>query len=295
MSAPDGPEDAVGAGYLWDSALRAKLIVRNYGFFTTGVSGDSPLERDPAATNVTVAAAANASLQGLTDPYFRGFDQRLPDYWRVKEWEREFDGFEKNDNLPNLELMRLAHDHFGSFAESLDGVNTIETQMADNDYSLGLIVEKVAHSKYAADTLIFVIEDDAQAGPDHVDAHRSPAYVVGPYVKQGAVISQSYNTVSVLRTIEEILGIKPLGLNDGLQAPMAAVFSPTQKNWTYTTRIPQSLRSTKLPLPPATDANTIPNSSGAEFNPAHDAAYWEEQTKGFDFSAEDRIDSDSLI
>ena len=294
VAAPDGPEDAVGAGYLWDSALRAKLVVRNYGFFTTGVSSDSPLERDPAAENVTVAVASNASLQGLTDPYFRGFDQRMPDYWRVKEWEREFDGFVKNGNLPNLELIRLAHDHFGTFAASLDGVNTIETQMADNDYSLGLIVEKVAHSKYAADTLIFVIEDDAQAGPDHVDAHRSPAFVVGPYVKQGALISQCYNTVSVLRTIEEILGIKPLGLNDALQAPMAAVFSPTQKSWTYTTRIPQSLRSTKLPLPPATDANTIPNSSGAEFKPAHDAAYWEEQTKGFDFSAEDRIDSEQF-
>lgn len=294
VSAPDGPEDAVGAGYLWDSALRAKLVVRNYGFFTTGVSEGSPLERDPAAKNVTVASASNALLQGLTDPYFRGFDQRLPDYWRVKEWEREFDGFVKNGNLPNLELVRLAHDHFGSFGASLDGVNTIETQMADNDYSLGLIVEKVAHSKYAADTLIFVIEDDAQAGPDHVDPHRSPAYVVGPYVKQGALISQSYNTVSLLRTIEEILGMKPLGLNDALQAPMAAVFSPTQKNWTYTTRIPQSLRSTQLPLPPATDANTIPNSSGAEFKPAHDSAYWEEQTKGFDFSAEDRIDAEQF-
>jgi hypothetical protein len=72
------------------------------------------------------------------------------------------------------------------------------------------------------------------------------------------------------------------------------VFSPTQKNWTYTTRIPQSLRSTQLPLPPATDANTIPNSSGAEFKPAHDAAYWEEQTKGFDFSAEDRINAEQF-
>jgi len=294
VSAPDGPEDAIGAGYLWDSALRAKLVVRNYGFFSAGASQDSPLERDPAAKKVTVSVAANASLQSVTDPYFRGFDQRMPDYWRVKEWEREFDGFVRNDDLPNLELIRLAHDHFGSFKESLDGVNTIETQMADNDYSLGLIVEKVAHSKYAADTLVFVVEDDAQAGPDHMDAHRSPTFVVGPYVKQGAVISQRYNTVSLLRTIEEILGMKPLGLNDALQAPMAAVFSPIQKNWTYTARVPQPLRSTQLPLPPPTIANTLPNSSGAEFKPTHNAAYWSEQTKGFDFSAEDRIDSEQF-
>lgn len=294
VAAPDGPEDAIGAGYLWDSALRAKLTVRNYGFFAARVETEGQLERDPAAKKITVAVATNERLHGVTDPYFHAFDQRMPDYWRFKEWEREFDGFVKDNNMPNLQLVRLAHDHFGDFAASLDGVNTVETQMADNDYSVGLLVEKVAHSKYAADTLIFVVEDDAQAGPDHVDAHRSCAFVVGPYVKQGPVISQRYNTVALLRTIEEILGMKPLGLNDALQAPMAAVFSPTQKNWTYTTRVPQSLRSTQLPLPPATGANTIPNSSGAEFKPAHDAAYWEEQTKGFDFSAEDRIDSEQF-
>src|SRR5262249_42864464 len=127
VAAPDGPDDAIGAGYLWDSALRARLTVRNYGFFTTRASGESPLERDPAAKNITVSVAGNAQLRGVTDPYFRGFDQRLPDYWRVQEWEREFDGFAKNDNLPNLELMRLAHDHFGDFAKSLDGVDTLET------------------------------------------------------------------------------------------------------------------------------------------------------------------------
>jgi YVTN family beta-propeller protein len=291
VAAPDGPEDAIGAGYLWDSAFRATLTVRNYGFFLTEASSDTPLERNPAAKRVRVAITNNARLQGVTDQFFRGFDQRLADYWRFKEWEREFDGFVKDGNLPNLSLVRLAHDHFGNFGSALDGVNTIETEMADNDYSLGLLVEKVARSKYAKDTLIFVIEDDAQNGPDHVDAHRSIAFVVGPYVKQGAVISQRFNTVSMLRTIEEVLGIKPLGLNDALQAPMAAVFSATQANWSYTAKVPQALRSTQLPLPAAIATKASAGHPEPAFKPTHDAAYWEEQTRRFDFTAEDRIDS----
>ena len=84
-----------------------------------------------------------------------------------------------HDNLPSLELVRLPHDHFGLFDEAVDGVNTVETEIADNDYAVGLLVEKVARSKYGKDTLIFVIEDDAQNGADHVDAHRSLALSQG--------------------------------------------------------------------------------------------------------------------
>ena len=76
-------------------------------------------------------------LQDITDPYFRSFDMRFADYWRFKEWEREFDEYVKHDNLPNLELLRLCHDHFGNFSEAQDGVNTVETMMADNDYARG--------------------------------------------------------------------------------------------------------------------------------------------------------------
>jgi len=166
-------------------------------------------------------------------------------------------------------------------------VNTVETMMADNDYALGLVLEKVAHSKYGKDTLVFVIEDDAQNGADHVDAHRSIAFVAGPYVKHRSVVSQYFTTVSMLRTIEDVLGIKPLGLNDAFQPPMAAVFSAREAAWTYTARIPAVLHTTQLPLPaPNSTAQVQPSI------PAHDAAYWAENTKGFDFSAEDRLDSD---
>ena len=292
VASPDGPEDESGAGYLWDSALRAGLTVRNYGFFCDDSRYEEPasspaaipLLHDPATGGTRVAFPASPHLLELTDPYFRSFDQRFPDYWRYKEWEREFDQFVKNDNLPNLELMWVNHDHFGTFGSAIDGVNTVETQMADNDYSIGLIVEKVAHSKYAGSTLIFMIEDDAQNGPDHVDAHRSLAFVVGPFVKQGALVSERYNTVSMLRTIEEVLGIRPLGLNDAVQSPMTEIFSSDVKSWTYQARVPAALRATKLPIPAAATANS--------YQLRHDAEYWEQQTSGMDFSAEDRLDSE---
>ena len=298
VSAPDGTEDESGAGYLWDSALRAKLTVRNYGFFanlahysSTPEGGPAvPLLHDPAATGVRVAFPTNPRLQEITDPYFRSFDMRFADYWRFKEWEREFDEYVKHDNLPNLELLRLPHDHFGNFSEAQDDVNTVETMMADNDYALGLVLEKIAHSKYAKDTLLFVIEDDAQNGADHVDAHRSIAFVAGPYVKHGAVVSQYFTTVSLLRTIEDVLGIKPLGLNDAFQPPMAEVFSTHQADWTYTARVPAILRTTKLPLP----APISGEKGGAMAVPAHNAAYWAEKTRGFDFSTEDKLDSESF-
>jgi DNA-binding beta-propeller fold protein YncE len=298
VSAPDGPEGESGAGYLWDAALRSNLTIRNYGFFVDlshyniipGSDPPIPLLHDPAASKTTVAVATKTNLQAVTDPYFRGFDQRFPDYWRFKEWEREFDNFAAHDNLPALELVRLAHDHLGLFSEAVDGVNTVETEIADNDYSLGLLVEKVAHSKYAKDTLIFVIEDDAQNGPDHVDAHRSLAFIVGPYVKQHALISRRFNTVTLLRTMEEVLGIKPLGLNDALQPPMAEVFSPQQAAWMYKAKVPAVLGTTQLPV-----AAQIPREkTGNGQVPAHDATYWANKTNGFDFSTEDKLDSEQF-
>ena len=100
----------------------------------------SPNLRQPALSNTPVAFPTKQALQNVTDPFFRGYDNKFPDFWRFKEWEREFDGYVKNGNLPSLELVRIMHDHFGNFGTAVDGVNTFETQMADNDYALGLIV-----------------------------------------------------------------------------------------------------------------------------------------------------------
>src|SRR6202022_5011010 len=103
------------------------------------------------------------------DPHFKGCDNAFPDFWREKEWEREFGEFEKNGKVPNLSFGRFMHDHMGNFTSAIDRVNTPETQQADNDYAVGKLVDRIAHSRYKEDTLIFVIEDDSQNGGDHVD------------------------------------------------------------------------------------------------------------------------------
>jgi len=169
-------------------------------------------------------------------------------------------------------------------------VNTPEIQKADNDYAVGLVIDKVAHSRFAHDTLIFVLEDDSQDGPDHVDAHRSTAYIVGPYVRHGAVVSTRYTTVNMLRTIEDILGVEHLNLHDGGVHPMADVFDLRRRHWTFAAAPSDILRtSTTLPLPaPLAGRRVRPLKS------THPASWWAERTKGFDFRAEDRIDAQAF-
>jgi DNA-binding beta-propeller fold protein YncE len=293
VAAPDGPGGAEGKGYIWDSALRSGLTIRNYGFFGDltryeAITGryQIPLEHEPFKSGHQVLYVDKAALMPVTDPYYYGFNQAFPDYWRFKEWEREFDGFVAKGQAPNLMMVRLAHDHTGSFKEGLDGINSVETELADNDYAVGLLIEKVSKSPFAKDTLIFVIEDDAQDGPDHVDAHRSIAFVAGPYVKHHAVVSKRYTTVSMLRTIEGVLGLQPMGINDALAAPMADVFDPAQADWTFTAEAPAVLRTTQLPLPPATAAD-----AGCPVKPPRSGGYWAAAMAGQDFSDEDRLDT----
>jgi DNA-binding beta-propeller fold protein YncE len=293
VAAPDGPNGEEGRGYLWDAALRAGLSLRNYGFFGDLVryetaTGEAQilLDPEPYRTQHKVFYVAKQALMDVTDPYFWGFNMAVPDYWRFKEWAREYDGYAASGSAPALTLLRLPHDHTGSFEQALDGVNSVETELADNDYALSLVVEKVAHGPFAKDTLVFVIEDDAQDGPDHVDAHRSIGFVVGPYVKQGAVVSRRYTTVNMLRTIEDVLGIGPMGLNDALAAPMAAAFDPKQADWTFAAEVPAVLRTTQLPLPPPTAAE-----AACPARAPHTAAYWAAAMKGQDFAEEDHLDT----
>jgi DNA-binding beta-propeller fold protein YncE len=174
------------------------------------------------------------------------------------------------------------HDHTGEFREAILGVNTPELQVADNDYAVGLLVEKIANSRYKDDTLIFVIEDDSQSGGDHVDSHRSIAFVVGPYVKHKAVVSAPYTTITMLRTMEEILGIGSINLNDSTANAMTGVFDTQQKEWSYKAVASNLLAGTQLPVPKQS-GSAIPH-------PTHDAAYWAAATRGMDFSVEDRVD-----
>jgi hypothetical protein len=277
---------------LWDSAFRANLTVRNYGFFVdctrySTADFNIPPLRDPFATNTVVAYPTSVSLTPYTDPYFRGFDNALPDFYRFKEWEREFDANYAKGGLPSLSLVRLMHDHTGNYDTAIDGVNVPESQVADNDYALGLLIQKIANSVYANDTLIFVIEDDAQDGGDHVDSHRSIAFVAGAYVKQGALVSTRYNTIDFVRTIEEVLGLPPLNLNDALARPMADIFNTTPSPWTFTAVPSPILYSTRLPLPPKPAGLIVPKST-------HDARYWARVMKGMNFQDEDRVDPEDF-
>jgi YVTN family beta-propeller protein len=295
VAAPDVAEEA-GAGYLWDGALRAGLKIRNYGFFVGNLGDSKAMSEEqlahPHAHDLPQAAPLKQALAPHTDPYFRGYDQNNADFYLYKEWEREFDEYAAKGELPNLSFVRFSHDHFGNYSTAKFGVNTVETQMADNDYAIGQLVEKVAKSPFRDNTLIFIVEDDAQNGPDHMDAHRSIAYVVGPYVKQGALVSEHYTTVSMLRTIEDILGIKPMGITDGLALPMTALFEKAKRPWRYTALVPEVLRTTALPLPERTADNSLPLDAQTTpyAKPRRDAAYWAAAMSGQDFSGEDKLD-----
>ncbi|HET9784469.1 MAG TPA: hypothetical protein VFP94_05840, partial [Terriglobales bacterium] len=183
--------------------------------------------------------------------------------------------------LPNLELIRMEHDHFGNFGDAVAGLNTPELQMADDDYSVGLLVQAVAHSRYRNDTLIFIVEDDAQNGGDHVDAHRSPVFIVGPYVRRHAVVSTPYDTVSLVRTMEAVLGLRPMNINDAGATPMSDVFDLQQSAWDYTATPSRYLFASTLPIP----------HTGPPLPSTHDGAYWARATRGMDFSVADHLDS----
>jgi hypothetical protein len=243
---------------------------------------------DPFASGIVQVAPLHPALAPLTDVYFRGYDQNYPDLWRYNEWKREFEQFVANGKLPSLSLFRISHDHMGSFGTALAGVNTPETQQADCDLALGRLIEAVANSHYAADTLIIVTEDDVQDGPDHVDSHRGPAYVVGPYVKQREVVSTRYNQVNALRTIEDILGTQHINLNTAFQRPMADVFDlHSSGEWTYAAEASTVLRTTTLAL--AAGDTGVKFAAGPNIKPKHNAAYWAKVTAGFDFSEADQV------
>lgn len=293
IASPDAKEDDLpGQGYLWNSALRAGLSVRNYGFandmpYDSGAPGAAPLSRRAFDERTRVFISDDRALAGVSDPYYRGFDQKFPDYWNVQEWMREFKQQETDKSMPALTLLRISHDHFGEFDKAIDGVNTVETEMADNDYALGLVAQRVAHSAFRDNTLIFVIEDDAQNGADHVSARRSLAYIIGPYVRHHAVVSSAYTTINMLRTIEDILHLAPMGLNDALATPMADAFDLNQTDWNYQAKASSVLKATALPIP----AEDFVPDALARACPVHTAAYWTRAMRGQDFEVEDHLDT----
>jgi hypothetical protein len=167
-------------------------------------------------------------------------------------------------------------------------VNTPETQQADDDLSVGRLVQAVSQSRYAADTLIIVTEDDCQDGPDHVDSHRATAYVVGPYVKQGAIVSTRFSQVNALRTIEDILGTQHINLNTAFQRPMADVFDIKSSGaWSYVAEASTVLTTTTVAQGPGGLGARL--AQGPMVKPKHGARYWARLTAGLDFSEADHV------
>lgn len=210
----DGAEAATPhSGYLWDAAARAHVSARNYGEFVSAGPTDAGT---PVSTTFD-------TLRRITDANYPTFDLKLSDVSRFAEWKREFDAYEASGTLPALEIVRFPRDHTAGTSR---GENTPQAMVADNDRAVGKLVDAVSHSKDWASSAIFVLEDDAQNGPDHVDEQRSTFYLASPYAK-GGLQHEHVTTVSVLKTIEMMLGMRPLSAYDAGALPMTDAFTPT--------------------------------------------------------------------
>lgn len=197
-------------GYIWDRCREAGVSYRSYGeFIELGEKKDDP------------GIAMVAALEGHFDPQFRSYDLDYPDVKRAARFIEELHGFEQAGEMPQFIVLRLPNDH--TFGQSR-GKPTPTAMVADNDLALGQLVEAVTKSKFWKDTAIFVVEDDAQNGSDHVDAHRTVALVISPYCKRHSVDSSMYSTSSMLRTMELVLGLKPMSQFDAAARPMYASF-----------------------------------------------------------------------
>jgi len=204
-------------GYIWDACNRAGVSVRSYGEFA-GRGEDDLHEVGEGVTRAMVPG-----LEGKVHPTYPPYDPSIRDAVRVDVWLEEFRQFEKTGELPRLSIIRLGNDHT---AGTRAGYPTPRAMIAENDLALGRVVEAISHSRFWKQSAIFVLEDDAQNGPDHVDAHRSVAFVISPYVKRGSVDSTLYTTSGMLRTMELILGLPPMSQYDAAATPMYAAFQP---------------------------------------------------------------------
>jgi YVTN family beta-propeller protein len=235
-------------GFLWDSAMRAGKTVQNFGeygniqlpatpptwsdWYKTSqilegkASGPLPVQTGqyPSVTDVP-------SLNKVMYPAYPSFDTDITDQYRVDIWKQAFDQAEKTNTLPNLSMMWVMQDH----TAGTSGTDPYPTAMvADNDLAVGRMVDTISHSKDWKDSAVFVVEDDSQAGTDHVDGHRAPLWIASPYVKKGVVDSTYYSQINVVRTIEQMLGMQPMNQMDRAAEPMFDAFTNTPDYTPYT-------------------------------------------------------------
>lgn len=199
-------------GFIWDYCKRYGVSYRTYGEFADDYKPNIPVLQDHYCT------------------YFTSWDQRVRDTTRFYQWKRDFDSLLAKGALPKLNTIRFINDHTEGMSR---GRPTPFAHVADNDLAIGLFVDYLSHSPIWKECAIFMVEDDAQNGPDHVDAHRSVALVAGGFVKRGFVDHTMYSTTSMLRTIELILGLPPMSQYDAAATPMWRCFSETPDHPSY--------------------------------------------------------------
>jgi hypothetical protein len=254
----DQPLAIPASGFIWDLARSSGVSYRDYGEWC--VDQDNP---------AGVTRCYLRGLKGRYDPNYLDGIGTVSDQKRLEEWEREFRQFEKNGALPQLTIMHLPNDHTTG---TQPGRLTPRAMVADNDLALGRLVEVVSHSRYWPQMAIFVLEDDAQDGPDHVDAHRSPLLVISPFVRRRAVEHAHFSTASVLKTVEQILGLPSLTYFDDRAPSLLDEFK----------REPLFDAYTALPARVPLDERNAPDAPGAQ-----PSARWE-------FSRPDRAPEQEL-
>jgi YVTN family beta-propeller protein len=233
-------------GFIWDHCKKAGVSYRTYGEFADNYKPNIPALKDHLC------------------PYFTGFTGMVKDTTRFGQWKREFDSLLAIGSVPNFNTVRFGNDHTEGLKK---GRPTPYAHVADNDLAVGMFIEYLSKSSIWNETAIFIVEDDAQNGADHVDAHRSPAYVAGGYVKRGIVDHTMYSTSSILRTMELILGIPPMSQYDAAATPLWRVFASKANAKGFTAR------TSMINLE---DKNTAINE-------------WQKRSEKFDFAKEDAV------
>ena len=238
----DTEDDALGhqrTGFIWTGAQAAGKTVRDFGEFHQFLTKPADASwqnlycdaKNMAATGQNtaynlVSSSPIPSLNSVSVPAFPKFDTSVPDIYRYQIWKQDF---EKNGPA-NLNMFWYSSDHTG-------GPPNPAAQVADNDLAVGKMVDTISHSKYWKDSAIFVVEDDSQAGLDHVDGHRAPIQIISPYARHGVVDDHYYSQITMIRTIEQILGIHPMNQKDSAASPMQAAFT-RKPNYTPFTAVP---------------------------------------------------------
>ncbi len=252
-SYPDGMEDddvdAIAyspAGFIWDNAIAHRKSLRDYGEFAITEKawreGDPKREikfldhwRDFTNNTQTIRVSSRPAVESLRPVLCAdtvGWDLDIPDAFRARQFINELKEFERQGGFPDLVIICLPNDHTSG---TRAGSATPGAQVADNDLAFGQIVEAISHSRFWPETCVFAIEDDPQSGWDHVSGFRTTAYVVSPYTKRGKVVSTQYNTVSILRSTELILGLPPMNQMDATATPMFDCFNLTADNTPFST------------------------------------------------------------